>query len=164
MSAALQLPELRAGSASRAGVEAVEERPQGAAAQSAGSAERPVVSLAFYRRYTDRLLRRYLYASMQVGRAPAILGDPVGRGWASSRTMRTFEDALVFVLDVESCLSRLEPIEQQLISRIVLQAYTQEEAAAMMGMVVRTVNTRLARGIDRLTELLLEAEILIVPD
>jgi len=62
----------------------------------------PVISLGFYRKHTESLLRRYLYASMQVGRAPNILGDPIARGWCSSRPIRTFEDAVIFVLDVES--------------------------------------------------------------
>ena len=52
----------------------------------------PLVSLGFYRKHTESLLRRYLYASMQVGRAPNILGDPIARGWCSSRPVRTFED------------------------------------------------------------------------
>ncbi len=61
----------------------------------------PQPSLGFYRKHTESMLRRYLYASMQVGRAPSILGEPVGRGWVSSRPVRTFEDAVIFVLDVE---------------------------------------------------------------
>ena len=36
----------------------------------------PAVSLAFYRRHTESLLRRYLYASMQVGRR-IVRGDAV---------------------------------------------------------------------------------------
>lgn len=42
------------------------------------NAEAPSISLAFYRKHTERTLRRYLYASMLVGRAPAILGDRSG--------------------------------------------------------------------------------------
>ncbi len=44
----------------------------------------PPITLAIYRKHTERMLRRYLYASMQVGRSPSILGDPVGRGWVST--------------------------------------------------------------------------------
>lgn len=163
MSAALQLPAIWAASPARAQVKAAPARR--AAREVVGaSAKAPAISLAFYRRHTDRLLRRYLYASMQVGRAPTILLDPVGRGWASSRPVRTFEDAIVFVLDVERCLSRLDALDQQIISRIVLQTYTQEETATLMGMSVRTVGYRLGRALDRLTEQLLESEILILPE
>ena len=93
----------------------------------------PVVSLGFYRKHTESLLRRYLYASMQVGRAPNILGDPIARGWCSSRPIRTFEDAVIFVLDVEKCLNQLGSLDRMMLSRIVLQEYTQAEAAQLAG-------------------------------
>lgn len=109
------------------------------------------------------MLRRYLYASMQVGRAPSILGDPVGRGWVSSRPVKTFEDALIFVLDVERCLDRLELLDRRILSRVVLQAYTYEETAALLGMSLRTVANRLGRALDRLTEQLLATGLLILP-
>ncbi len=123
----------------------------------------PVVSLAFYRKHTEKMLRRYLYASMQVGRAPSILGDPVGRGWVSSRPVRTFEDAVIFVLDVEKCLNELGPLDRRMLSRIVLQEYTQAETASLLGMSVRTVCTRFPKAVDRLTEKLLSAGILVLP-
>lgn len=122
----------------------------------------PLTSLAFYRRHSEKMLRRYLYASMQVGRAPSILGDPVGRGWVSSRPVRTFEDAVIFVLDVESCLSRLSSLDRALLSRIVLQEYTQAEAATLLGMSARTVTYRFPQALDRLTEKLLEAGLLML--
>jgi hypothetical protein len=65
-----------------------------------GRATRPL-PWRFFRKHTERMLRRYLYSSMQVCRSPSILGDSVGRGWVSSRRVRTFEDAVIFVLDVE---------------------------------------------------------------
>jgi len=123
----------------------------------------PVISLGFYRKHTESLLRRYLYASMQVGRTPSILGDPVSRGWASSRTIRTFEDAVIFVLDIEKCLSALDPLDRQLIGRVVLQEYTQAETATMLGMAVRTISYKFPRALDRLTEKLLQARLLILP-
>jgi hypothetical protein len=127
-------------------------------------AAEPPVSLAFYRKHTESLLRRYLYASMQVGRAPSLLSDPVGRGWCSSRRIRTFEDAVIFVLDIEKCLTYLDSLDRQLISRIVLQEYTQAEAAPLLGMSTRTISYKLPRAIDRLTEKLLEAGLLVLPN
>jgi len=123
----------------------------------------PDVSLAFYRKHTESLLRRYLYASMQVGRAPSILGDPIGRGWVSSRPIRTFEDAVIFVLDVEKCLDRLGALDRQMLSRIVLQEYTQSEAAALLGMSVRAVSYKFPQALDRLTERLLASGLLVLP-
>jgi hypothetical protein len=123
----------------------------------------PVVSLGFYRKHTEKMLRRYLYASMQVGRSPAILGDPVARGWCSSRPIRTFEDAVIFVLDVETCLNQLGSLDRQMLSRIVLQEYTQAEAATLLGMSVRTICYRFPQALDRLTEKLLATGLLVLP-
>jgi len=123
----------------------------------------PDASLAFYRKHTESLLRRYLYASMQVGRAPALLADSVGRGWVSSRPVRSFEDAVIFVLDVESCLNKLGSLDRMILSRVVLQEYTQVEAAVLLGMAVRTISYKFPRALDRLTELLLDAGILVLP-
>jgi len=126
-------------------------------------AEAPVVSLAFYRKHTESMLRRYLYASMQVGRAPSILGDPIGRGWVSSRPVRTFEDAVIFVLDVETCLNQLSSLDRQMLCRVVLQEYTHAEAAILMGMSVRTISYKFPQAVDRLTEKLLKTGLLMLP-
>jgi hypothetical protein len=124
---------------------------------------KPAENLAFYRKHTESLLRRYLYASMQVGRAPSILNDPVSRGWASSRPVRTFEDAMIFVLDIEGCLAELGSLDREILGRVVLQEYTQAEAAVLLGMSVRTISNRFPLALDRLTEKVLEAGVLVIP-
>jgi DNA-directed RNA polymerase specialized sigma24 family protein len=101
---------------------------------------------------------------MQVGRAPSILMDPVGRGWASSRPVRTFEDAVIFVLDIERCLEKLESFDRELLSRVVLQEYTQAEAAVLLGMSVRSISNRFPLALDRLTEKVLEAGLLVLAE
>ncbi|MGA7342427.1 MAG: sigma factor-like helix-turn-helix DNA-binding protein [Terracidiphilus sp.] len=161
MSAALQLTSLWAASAAQA--EWRDRREQPARSSPETNTAGPPVSLAFYRKHTEKILRRYLYASMQVGRAPSILSDPVGRGWASSRPIRTFEDAVIFVLDVERCIEQLGSLDRLLLGRIVLQEYTQAEAAVLMGMSVRTISNRFPRALDRLTEKLLETGLLVLP-
>lgn len=138
--------------------------PQPNPAPAGPESSNTLATWAFYRKHTQSLLRRYLYASMQVGRAPNILGDPVGRGWVSSRRIRTFEDALIFVLDVERCLNRLSPLDRKLISRILLQEYTHAEAASLVGMSVRSVCNKLPEAIDRLTEQLVNADLLVISD
>jgi DNA-directed RNA polymerase specialized sigma24 family protein len=100
---------------------------------------------------------------MQVGRAPNILGDPIARGWCSSRPIRTFEDAVIFVLDVERCLNKLGTLDRMLLSRIVLQEYTQAEAASLLGMAARTVSYKFPKALDRLTEKLLDSGLLVLP-
>jgi hypothetical protein len=123
----------------------------------------PAESLAFYRKHTEKMLRRYLYASTQVGRCPSVLCDPVGRGWASSRPTRTFEDAVIFVLDIEKCLGKLQTLDQQILARVVLQAYTQSEAAGIFGMCTRSLHDKYNLALDRFTELLLKAKLLVLP-
>ena len=136
------------------------EKPAATPATAPAEAE---VSLAFYRKHTESMLRRYLYASMQVGRAPSILGDPVARGWASSRPIRTFEDAVIFVLDVETCLNQMGSLDRQLLCRIVIQEYTQAEAATLLGMSVRTISYKFPLAVDRLTQKLLKTGLLVLP-
>ena len=170
MSAALQLPlAWEASNSQRLGEESLgRRRPSPTArheaeppanAPSAG----PVVSLAFYRKHTEKMLRRYLYASMQVGRAPSILGDPIARGWASSRPVRTFEDAMIFVLDVETCLNQLGSLDRKMLCRIVIQEHTQAETASLLGMSIRTVSFKFPEALDRLTEKLLKTGLLVLP-
>jgi DNA-directed RNA polymerase specialized sigma24 family protein len=137
-----------------------EARPQ---AEPAAAHAKPPANLAFYRKHTESLLRRYLYASMQVGRAPSILGDPVARGWASSRPVRTFEDAVIFVLDIEKCLAKLGRLDREILSRVVLQEYTQVETAVMLGMSIRNMSYKYPLALDRLTEKLLAASLLVLP-
>jgi DNA-directed RNA polymerase specialized sigma24 family protein len=135
-----------------------EEKPEAKA-----PAAEPIVSLAFYRKHTENMLRRYLYASMQVGRAPSILGEPIARGWVSSRPVHTFEDAVIFVLDVETCLNQLGSLDRQLLCRIVIQEYTQAEAATLLGMSVRAICYKFPQAVDRLTEKLLATGLLVLP-
>jgi sigma-70-like protein len=142
---------------------AVQRIQQHATNQREEPAAEPVTSYAFYRKHTENMLRRYLYASMQVGRSPSLLGESVGRGWVSSRKVRTFEDAVIFVLDVERCLEKLPLLDRQLISRIVLQEYTQNEVASLLGVSVRTVGAKFPMAIDRLTEMLVKAQLLVLP-
>jgi hypothetical protein len=163
MSAALQLPMIWGAANSPAAWNENRRTWEQEQAAAKATATEPLVSLGFYRKHTEKMLRRYLYASMQVGRAPSILGDPVARGWVSSRPIRTFEDAVIFVLDIEKCLSRLSALDRQMLCRIALQEYTQVEAAGMIGMSVRAISYKYPRAIDRFTEKLLEAGLLILP-
>ncbi len=164
MSAALQLPAIW-GSASADAVSTEIERRQKpnrnpAQPEPNSSSDH---RFAFYRKHTEKMLRRYLYASMLVGRAPEVLADSVGRGWVSSRPVRTFEDAVIFVLDVEKCLDQLDALDRQILCRIVLQDYTQSEAAEMLGIAVRTVAYKFPQALDRLTERLLKSGLLELP-
>jgi DNA-directed RNA polymerase specialized sigma24 family protein len=166
MSAALQLPlHWEAGPARGPIRENGRERERKSSIQAEGKEpeKAPAVSLAFYRRHTEKMLRRYLYASMQVGRAPSILGDPIARGWVSSRPVRTFEDAVIFVLDIENCINQLGSLDRHMLFRIVIQEYTQAETASLLGMSIRAISYKFPQALDRLTEKLLEAGLLFLP-
>lgn len=119
---------------------------------------------AFYRRHTERLLRQYMAMSMQVGRCPSLLDNCTLRGRVSSHRVRSFEDAVIFILDMEKCLKRLGEDGQQLVARIALQEYTHSETAEMLGLSVRTVARKYADTLDRLTAILLTAKLLSLPN
>jgi len=165
MSAALQLHASWEAPTAEAAWNRVRRKPKQKGEALPAPSPSPVsdVALAFYRKHTESMLLRYLYASMQVGRTPELLGDSVGRGWVSSRPVRTFEDAVIFVLDMETCLRKLTILERKVLTCVVLQDYTQVEAADMLGMGVRTVSYKLPLALDRLTRVLLDAGLLILP-
>lgn len=123
----------------------------------------PDITLAFYRKHTEKILQRYLYASILVGRAPGMLSEPISRGWASTRRVKTFEDAVIYVLDIERCIDRLEPFDRDVLSRIALQEYTYAEAAGLLGFSVRAISYKYPMALDRLTDLLLKAGLLQIP-
>jgi hypothetical protein len=138
----------------------VSEARQGATGVERGTVEAPRVEVAFYRKYTEGMLRRYLRLSMQTGRVPSVMGREMFRGHVTSYRMHSFEDVVIFCFDMEKCISKLERLDQQLIKRIALQQYTQGEAAAMLGLSLRSCVRRYAEALDRLTELLLVARML----
>ena len=121
------------------------------------------VEVAFYRKYTEGMLRRYMYRSMEIGRVPALLGEFTFRGKSSSKKGYTFEDAVIFVYDVERCLTRLKPMERALVTRIALQEYTVAETSRMTGLSVRTVLRRYSDALDRLTRVFLQLNLMQVP-
>jgi predicted DNA-binding protein (UPF0251 family) len=50
-----------------------------------------------------------------------------------------------------------------MLSRIVLQEYTQSEAATLLGMSIRAISYKFPAALDRLTEKLLETGLLVLP-
>jgi predicted DNA-binding protein (UPF0251 family) len=120
----------------------------------------PRQELAFYRKYTEALLRRYLRLAIQGGRVPSLLGRELFRGNVTSYRVHGFEDGVIFCHDVEKRLARLETMDQQLIKRIALQQYTQGEAASMLGLSLRNCIRQYGQALDRVTEMFLEAKML----
>ncbi|MBB5340706.1 sigma-70 family RNA polymerase sigma factor [Tunturiibacter gelidoferens] len=116
--------------------------------------------LAFYRKYTEGMLRRYVRLSMEAGRAPSLLGREMFRGKVTSYRVHSFEDVVIFVHDVETCLKKLDEGQQHLIRRIALQEFTQAETAGLLGLSLRSVHRQYADALDELTEIFLERKLL----
>lgn len=131
--------------------------------KSQGAKTRPPVELAFYRKYTEGTLRRFMYRSMEIGKVPSLLGEFCFRGKSSNRRGYTFEDSVIFVHDVERCLKLLEPMERELVSRIALQEYTLAETAAILRTSVRSTVRLYERALDHLTHIFLRRELMQVP-
>ena len=167
MSAALQIPGMWAAATTHSALsevgrsEELDSRPE--AAPWVSAEKQPVRTLAFYRKHTESLLRRYLYASMLVGRTPPLVERQAGRGGATCRQVHTFEESVNFVLDFERCLASLNALDRCLLSRIVLQEYTVSETAIILRLSTNTVAARLGVATDRLTKILLEEGLLELP-
>ena len=108
--------------------------------------------LWLYRKRTVGLLRRYMRFSIETGRLPSLVGREFFRAKVTYYTATTFEDRVIFVRDVEKCLNRLEHWDQQLVARIILQEYGQEQAARILHCGLRTVERRLPEVLDLLSE------------
>jgi hypothetical protein len=120
----------------------------------------PQPEMAFYRKYTEAMLRRYLRMSMGAGRTPSLLGRELFRAKVTSYRVHSFEDVVIFCHDMETCLGKLPAADKELIKRIGLQEYSQMEVAGMLRMSQRAVSTRYNAALDRLTSSLLEAKLL----
>jgi hypothetical protein len=121
---------------------------------------RPIEGLAFYRKHTVALLRRYLAVSMELGRTPCVVGTIVFRGRVSSYRIHSFEDLVIFIFDVEKCLKRLDAESQAAIAHIALEHYTYEETAKITGSSVRSVTRLYGVALDRLTRWFLDCGLL----
>ena len=109
---------------------------------------------AFYRKYTEAMLRRYAVLALQKGRVPSLLGRELFGGNVSSCKLHTFDDAIHFVIDMDRCLKLLSPDQQKVVRRVAVQEYTMAEAAALMKWSHRTTERRYHESIDELTAIL----------
>lgn len=113
-----------------------------------------------YRKITAAMLRRYFHVSLDIGRVPAMLGGQVFRGRATSYRLHTFEDAVIFVHDMERCLEQLDRRSLQLIAAITFMEYTEAEAARMLHVGERHIRNLYPGALDSLTEVLLHRGLL----
>ncbi len=149
MSAALAMPVVLPAAYAVAEAELPRARP------------RPILGLAFYRKHTLGLMRRYLQLSMELSRTRSALDRIVLRGQVSSYRLRTFEDGAIFVLDVEKCIRRLDAVSRKLVTHVVLEDYSLLQAVELMGRSPRTVARIYADAMDRLTSFFLQFGLLV---
>ncbi|HKW16222.1 MAG TPA: hypothetical protein VJO35_01815 [Terriglobales bacterium] len=116
--------------------------------------------LWLYRERTVALLRRYLRLSIEVGRLPSLLGRELFRSKVTSYQMSSFEDAVIFVHDVERVLDQLDALSKDLVAMIIFQDYSHEEAADVLCCTRRTVLRLFPEALDTVSELFLEGGLL----
>jgi hypothetical protein len=117
--------------------------------------------LRLYRKRTIGILRRYMRLSIEVGRLPSLLGREFFRTRVTSYRASTFEDAVIFVHDVERSLDTLSEFDKKLIARIVLQEYSYEEAARLIGCGLRHTARCYTEAVDRVSETFLKRKLLL---
>jgi hypothetical protein len=116
--------------------------------------------LWLYRGRSVAMLKTYFRYSIEVGRLPSILGRELFRARVTTYRISSFEDAVIFVHDVESALERLITLHQQLIAVIIFQDHTHEQAAELLNCARRTVSRELPEALDLMSEMFLEGELL----
>ncbi|MBZ5688201.1 MAG: hypothetical protein LAP86_24560 [Acidobacteriia bacterium] len=113
-----------------------------------------------YRARTVTMLRRYMRYSIETGRLPSLLGREFFRTQVTSYTVVTFEDRVIFVHDMETCLNKLDEFSRQIIARHILQEHDQAATARLLGCAERTVRSYVPIALDVLTEILLDVGLL----
>ena len=116
--------------------------------------------LWLYRERTIALLKRYLRISIEVGRLPSLLGRELFRSKVTSYRMSSFEDAVIFVHDVERALDQLDNFGKDLVAVIIFQDYSQDEAAEVLHCARRTVCREFPETIDKVSDLFLKGGLL----
>jgi hypothetical protein len=111
--------------------------------------------LSLYRPRTLALLRRYLQLSSAVGRLPSVIARECFRARVTSYRMQTFEDSVIFVLDMERALAQLAELEQQVITRIIFQGHSHDSAARLVGCTRKSITRYLCVALDHLSESML---------
>lgn len=120
--------------------------------------------IQFYRRRTEAILRRYVKASLAVGRVASVMQDVTLRGRTSSYRMKNFEDVTIFAIDVEKCLKLLDAYSLKLVVKIAIQDYMIMEVARQMVQDERTIARNYGKALDRLSKEFLRKEILAEED
>ena len=77
-----------------------EDRTAPAASHPTREYRPPEPQMAFYRKYTEAMLRRYVRMSMEAGKVPSLLGREMFRAKITSYRVESFEDVIIADLSV----------------------------------------------------------------
>ena len=116
--------------------------------------------LAAYRPYTRALLRRYFRVASDIGRLPSVLGGLCFRARISNYRLSSFEDAVIFVHDIERVLTKVEALGLDIIAAVILLDYSIPQAARRLNITVQRAERRYAAALDSLSAALLESQLL----
>jgi len=117
-----------------------------------------------YRARTVAMLRRYNQYSLDTGRVPSILGREFFRSLVTSYSVVTFEDRVIFVHDMETCLGRLDEFSRQLIARHILQEHDRFATAKLLRCNEKTVRRLTPLALDQLAAILLDLGLMEKPE
>ena len=117
-------------------------------------------AICLYRKRTIAVLLRYHKLSLDTGRLPSKLGSMEFQARISSYPLHTFEDAVIFVFDVERSLKELDAFSWEIIARIVLRDQLPENVARDLHCAPRTVYRCLPEALDDLSKKFLHRGIL----
>jgi hypothetical protein len=116
--------------------------------------------LWLYRDRSIALLKRYVRLAVEIGRLPSLLGREFFRGRVTTYTVSTFEDTVIFVYDMEHSVEKLNKFDQAMIGKIVLEEYSQREAARILNCPLRTIERLFPEALDHLSKILLAGDIM----
>jgi hypothetical protein len=97
-----------------------------------------------------QLLNRFFRTSLLLGRMPSVMGEESFRSRIGGTPGRAFEDAVIFVCDIERCLAGLDEFDRQLIALCIFEDRSEYLAARRFGRSPAEIARRLGQVLDLL--------------
>lgn len=97
-----------------------------------------------------QLLNRFYRTSLLIGRMPSVMGGTAFRSRITGAPGRAFEDAVIFVCDVERCLAALDDFDRELLALCIFEERSEFFAARCFGRNQADISRRLGELLDLL--------------
>jgi hypothetical protein len=104
-----------------------------------------------HRDRTVALLKQYARMAVESGRLPSLLGRECFGTRVTPYAMASFEDMAIFVHDMQTALSQLDELQQQLITLNVLEEFAQWEIARELQCTTRWIEWQVSDALDDLS-------------